>query len=66
MGEPGFWPFSCDQQVVKKDQEAVTKRAFQRETLDLLLKLKYLLDIDIDIVSQKEMVLSRVHFFIWE
>jgi len=51
---------------VKKDQEAVTKRAFQRETLDLLLKLKYLLDIDIGIVSQKEMVLSRVHFFIWE
>ena len=49
MGEPGFVPLSCDQQVVKKDQEAATRRAFQRETLVPFLNLKSLLDMVIGI-----------------
>jgi hypothetical protein len=49
MGEPGFWAFSSDQQVVKKDQEAATKKAFQREFLAPLAKLKWLLDMCIGI-----------------
>ncbi|MFM8654685.1 MAG: hypothetical protein ACKODZ_08170, partial [Verrucomicrobiota bacterium] len=66
MGDPVFWQFSGDQHVVMNDQELARKGECQWDVLAFILNLKSLLCMDIEIVSQKEMALSRAYFFIWE